>query len=863
MDTSGTRSRINIKRILLGLVTLPIVVFFFIVLAVVSDEGEKANVIFFEATAELLTPIGRATNLAAVSPPSAAGNFDWTIVGSIFNPQNGQDTLAWWEPTELGDISNWRLIEPSNSLGKLNQRFLGLITGTDIQIAVGSEGKGEEEQGAAWYRKSRGEWQAVNSQSIDGASRLIKVDISPSGQVITFGIQLSENKDIYGLWRSSDGKKYSKVDLEFAEGVEIRDVVASEQGFIAVGNGIREDGMSEGQVWVSEDGKEWRSVSGAFSQSGNVELTGVATNGSGFVITGGIQNGPAYLPMAWISENLDSWISEGIFFDEGNNINRLSNVGNQVAGVSVVTNSVSEDMASYISFSSSGNIQQVWVSVNGRSWAEIGDIKGFRETGVPVTDAGLVISGSSVSAVAITSDIGIWTYKNTSSWREVDFRGNANQVLPRIEDGPFVADITWDSQNERFVAAGIFDHAVGEESLINQGGRFWESSNLGRHWTLLEQFQEAEVGGPALSIASGEDGLAAVGVQDQTIFNMSLSASDRNEPFYNPNSQGIFWNTDEDSELQQFVPYDLECRMIGCNNGLQDPFLKTFFFDIAVTKQGYILGGGAFIGISSETTDGLVYLVNTQSDSPSYYVVDPADIGLESSSNASVWAVCSSRSLDRLVVLGSVALNSGSIIAGATSSDGEEWTIAQTTDNSFEKYEAQQITTCESVPIEVCNQPDTIFKNLEPCTNNQEGNQEGNQEESQNQESFFVAAGFSTTKGETDARVWWSSDGRLWESLDLPEEFSSAGEQVIVDVVANARGVIFVGNAEVTGVLRGHIWMEAGGTLEARSADFGDLGISTLFHSAAISPENYLVVAGSQDDGRLAKIWYSQMPVFP
>ena len=133
-------------------------------LILVSPSDDLKPVLFVEGEAELLAARGRGTSLVAVESSENGGSeFDWTIAGSIYNPETGLDSLAWWEPIN-GDINQWKLNTPENSRST-SQRFNDLSAAPGLQVAVGSVGLGLKTQGSAWYRTSPGEWSQASLEN--------------------------------------------------------------------------------------------------------------------------------------------------------------------------------------------------------------------------------------------------------------------------------------------------------------------------------------------------------------------------------------------------------------------------------------------------------------------------------------------------------------------------------------------------------------------------------------------------------------------------------------------------------------------------------------------------------------------------
>ncbi len=828
-----------LKTILAAIVVVVLAGSFFTVLYLISsDEEELRPALFFEglgAEQSFVNLTGKSTALSAVNPPPESGSeFDWTIVGSIFDPVEKLDSLAWWEPVD-GNLNDWELKQPL-IISDTSQKFEALATLPDLQVAVGSEGRGLNSSGFAWYRTEPGEWLEANSRSLEGVNELLAVDISPFKEVIAIGRRTEAGKQVYELWFSRDAVEYKKIELLFPEGTVLNDVAAGTAGFVAVGTRERSDGISEGIVRVSRDGINWdEPQSPVFNSDQNVILSGVAASDQGYVIVGGIHDGSSYSPSAWVAQNITSWTQEGIFFDEGRLDNRISSAGHFARGVATTSDG-------FVAFSDIDFLQQIWRSRDGRAWGEVGYIRGHRDTGVPVQDAALTYAQDSntIAAVAIASDTGIWIYTSDSSWAELNFDIEKASVLYRIEDGPEIYDVVWNPAGEEFIAAGAFSHAEGEGSEITVGGRFWRSGDLGATWEFQDQFHRQELGGPVFDLDAGASGIAAAGSQDMKL---TFAAAEGN-PEINPNPSGLFWKLDENRRWEQFIPIPLPAPAV------EDFPVSGNFFAVTSTPDGFIMGGWSFYG-SDSTVDGLIYIYS-KSDDGVHKLVDRREIGLAEEQDDIVTALCTKLDEDSneggysTVLFGIISKSTGTRIGSAVSSDGGiSWSIGTSSDNSFDEFANQEVNSCASVSSEICGNTGSIFENLAPCSQS---------------EDFYIAVGRASIRGELNARAWWSINGRNWELINLPESLSGPGNQSFVEVLTSESGILIIGNDDSTGINLGQLWIEQDGKLVELETGFEDSRVAVNFFSGAVNPNGNVVLVGTEDS-RLPRIWHSREPI--
>ncbi len=837
--------------------------FFTVLYLISSDEPELKSALFFEsqgAEQSFLTPTGKDTVLSAVAaPPQQESRFDWTIVGSIFDPGSELDSLAWWEP--IGDnLDSWELKQPLK-VSTVSQKFEALAVLPDLQVAVGSEGTGKDSVGFAWYRTEPGEWREADSKSLTGVDELLKVDISPFKEVVAISRKAEDGKQVYEIWFSRDAVDYKQIDISLPEGTILTDIAAGTAGFVATGIHERSDGIVEGIVRVSRDGVNWIAPqSDIFSQEQNIILSGVSANEQGYVIVGGVNDGIAYSPMAWVAEEVEIWTPEGIFFDEGQDDGHISSRGHSAGGVATTSDG-------FTAFSDVGFLQQIWRSKDGRGWGEVGYIRGHRNTGIPVQDIAMVITGSditTISAVAIASDTGIWTYSSDTSWKELSFGIEGDDVLYRIEDGPIIFGAAWDPKGNRFIAAGTFSHARGEGSEITNGGRFWESKDSGMTWEFLDQFHIQDLGGPVYDIKSGDYGMAAAGVQDMALAYYAVEAAlESGQGSVNPNPVGLFWKLDTEGRWEQFKPLPDAADFPNLTGGnvaggcVENLLSASSLAAVTPTPDGFIMGGWAFYGIASNI-DGLIYIYREPEESASadsgecpYKLIAGTEIGLSGEQDNQVVELCTKLDAESdagysTVLFGSTAKEAGEKISSAVTFDGgDNWDIGVSSGNSFDGSSSQQVTSCISVPNEVCSSGESIFTELEPC---------------RQAEDFYLAVGFAVSEGESDARAWWSIRGENWEVLNLPDPLSGAGNQDFAEVIASEEGILIIGNDDSTGINLGQLWIEQNGRLEQLETGFEASSVAVNFYSGAADPEGNIVLVGIEDS-RLPRIWHSREPI--
>ena len=786
-------------------------------LHLVTENKEYGEAFLYSGSGDFRTVLNLAANLAAIEGPkqnSQDEGFGWTAVGSIYNSKNGRESLAWWEAEDANALA-WTLRRPRLSAGR-SQRFLDVASTQTLQVGVGSEDVGQSSIGSVWYRTSAGEWNRSKSDpfGIGRDEALLAVAIASDESVLVLGSYEQNSERRYSIWHSNDLLNFERSPLEVPSDVTINDIAAGPLGgFVAVGQRTLEDGRKEARIWFSAEGLRWQlvEISDSVFADKSVVLNGVSSNGQYYVAVGGENQDAEYTPRAWISQDGSSWEADAIFFENPPADQRVAQVGHAVQGISFGSEG-------FIAFSDLDFLQQVWRSVDGRAWTNVGNIRQFGEYGVPVAGVGSIrAEEGDIVTVAITRDAGIWRRKTNQEWGELNL---SSRVLPQSLNRFSFGSVHWDNSRKRFVAAEEFQEVEGQL----RGVRLWESDISGRNWKVSEEY----FGRNASSIF-GARILAATGSDKRLLVKQ------------NSNPIAEVWLTDSNGNWMRPQPVGLEPNFAeGLLAGTQ-------------IRGGFVVGGWAFYPRSNKQTDALLSVGIRTGTEISWNLVSPADLGLATEKNDWVSAICSDIETQRIVVFGTSVTDLGTKISVSFSQDSAQtWLTGGafpdelSNISSFEDRAIQEITDCTVVPKEICEDSDTIFQNTQACASG---------------ENFFLAAGVSEIGGQKDARLWWSPDGVAWALVSLPDGLSGPGDQELIDVVADQRGIVLVGNDTRRGVMKGNLWIEEEGRwVELETGLTNDL-IPVEFISAAMNPSGQLVVSG-RENNRTARLWYGREPIF-
>jgi hypothetical protein len=186
----------------------------------------------------------------------------------------------------------------------------GLLTLTPDRGPIPATGASASAKAVAPVAIQPVEWVAVEDVSAFTDSLVQDVAVSPRGEAVIVGstrpASLDELRDGLAWSRAADGG-WRRTELPDALGAYPRRVVATEDGFVAIGRGRRagqEGSQPVASVWTSRDGVEWSSgvtFDGA-------EFTDLDSVNDTIAVTGTQQG----IPTVWISRSGGPWDSATI-----------------------------------------------------------------------------------------------------------------------------------------------------------------------------------------------------------------------------------------------------------------------------------------------------------------------------------------------------------------------------------------------------------------------------------------------------------------------------------------------------------------------------------------------------------------------
>lgn len=237
------------------------------------------------------------------------------------------------------------------------------------------------------------------------------------------------------IWHSTDGIDWVQSTLQGLG--ELRDVVAFDEGFIAVG----QTDAGTAAVWRSADALVWELVEvEPVAGVGSARILGLTQGPDGAFVAVGVE---VYLPVpsgpgpdldaaVWRSEDGEAWLrvesdalglvgyqpnNEGEFNGEIVDVDYMPDVGYVAVG------SASRSGDDEIDFPT--QFPAVWVSADGLSWQRHPLEGEFRPRGVTATDGAVVAHGVSTLHGSPTADAVILTSEDGVAWSHAngDFGG--------------------------------------------------------------------------------------------------------------------------------------------------------------------------------------------------------------------------------------------------------------------------------------------------------------------------------------------------------------------------------------------------------------------------------------------------------
>jgi hypothetical protein len=234
----------------------------------------------------------RMTSVAAWHGGYVAAGYLGSLVGPI--------RAAFWTSP---DAETWDRVADDAAFA--DARVTGLAAAPDGSrlVAVGGVGDSQALTGAvAWQSIDGTTWQrTADTPKLRGT--VMNAVTWGSGGFVAVGSDVASVRAV--AWTSADGTTWTEAPDDpgldnFGLKIEIRDVTATESGYLAGGHFLFGTQYPSAAIWTSPDGVAWTRVPDApgFSQG---KVQGVVAGGPGLVAVGSFGSPDVSVPTVWIS----------------------------------------------------------------------------------------------------------------------------------------------------------------------------------------------------------------------------------------------------------------------------------------------------------------------------------------------------------------------------------------------------------------------------------------------------------------------------------------------------------------------------------------------------------------------------------
>lgn len=255
-------------------------------------------------------------------------------------------------------------------------------------VAFSLDGEGVQNTGL-WHSPDGRTWESVSPRG-DPVSEITGV-LAAKGRLLAFGNRGNGEEVRAAFWTSEDGVTWRRAQADF-DGGQVIDIVAGDDGFVAVGQGI----------WTSNSGEAWTRIAETGQLEGSFLWT-VARGGPGFVAVGWRPNPEPDLAV-WTSVNGRDW---GLAPD--------TPCGQGFEGRDVVER---DGMLVMVGDRVEGGTAGAWTSTDAVTWRPAEPSGSFWASAmvrVIATRSGLLAVGS-----RNVDDAGVWTSSDGRAWEAVD-----------------------------------------------------------------------------------------------------------------------------------------------------------------------------------------------------------------------------------------------------------------------------------------------------------------------------------------------------------------------------------------------------------------------------------------------------------
>jgi hypothetical protein len=692
-----------------------------------------------------------ASTVSDLVAPTGEGE-PWTIVGSLYDPDEGASVAAVWHGEGARD---WKreTIKPSQS-GRSESLAAAVTTDRGL-LAVGRVGDGSTSDAAVWLSDGDG-WHESRPEAMGGEHEQWAFDVV-AGEG---GILVAGGENVWGevrprMWFSRDGKSWESVDggaggVFDATGEEsVRDITAYGAGFVAVGSRTVNNDQ-DGVAWYSADGETWEQIDApTLAGPGRQELDAVTASGTTLVAGGyGSAEGGQALPHSWRSPDGRTW--------EAPSAPLPLNDDPRQSATDLTIRSLTVDDQGILAAGGSEWRPHVWRSTDGVNWATLNNPVhgGLFEDGVDLEDA-ITAYGRTV---ALGAGPAVLLLKN----RWEDATGDA---FPTGGQQPFATSIA-ETPDVTIAGGGEYTAATGS-NREKYTGQVWLRD--GHDWKPIDS--EDLASGQIMDVVPYAGGFAAVGIEDFGL------ASGRKVVSADPLPDGILWVSPDGKKWTRIAA---QAARVGQDDleALENPDpnsagviaqMETEAPPLSVEPAGgegtrslsaaaAVGTGFVAVGVAYQSGDADPIVITSDGNT-----ITGEDSGIRGEGIQRFNDVCASD--DGVAVAVGVAGTTGGYDALVARRDANAvWQVGTATDNSFGGAGSQLAYGCAA------------------------------------DDDGFVMVGSDDSSGDTDARVWTSKDGLSWTEV-MASTLGGGGDQWASAVAANPgrSGGFLVGGTDTAG----------------------------------------------------------------
>jgi hypothetical protein len=769
-------------------------------------------------------PVATVTDMLA---PAADGE-DWRIFGSMLEPATATSHAAVWTSN---DGRGWDREDIDPVDGDSSESMAAATRmGDNGVLAVGQVGDEGSLDAAVWASSGDG-WAMSSPAELGGKHDQWAFDVAYGDS----GIVVAGGENAWGevrprLWFSPDGETWSSVDggpggpLDTTGEESIQAVSAFGAGFVAVG--WRDfEGEQDGIAWYSADGTTWEQLDApTMGGPGRQNVQSVAAVGNVLVAGGfGVDANGLGKPVVWRSTDGKTWS------ERSGVLPLISNNRNAARDMSVRELSVNGD--EILAAGGDDWRPHLWHSLDGgNSWVLLGDDTGvvhgsLFQDGVALVDVGR--HGDDI--VALGAEPTVLELGDNNRWLDA----TGTDAFPTGGSKPAITSVL--NYEGQMLTGGYHFLSPGQGQRERYTGSVW----LGDPGDLTEIEPEGEaehlLAGKINDLSRFKGGYVAVGFEDFSLADKRTAADGEPDGIVFTSKEGDRWTRraaslpEPNAELLSILDADPDVLAASAYDVIaSQPVISAepaggsgtrSLEAVAPLNDGFIAVGSVYRDADNNSstkgdfdTDPVVAISGDGNN------LTAENTGLAGPGTQRFRDVCT-RDGQALAVGVTGSDNSFDVATRLRGQDGR-WRAGETADGSFTGIDGSS-------------------QEAYGCAVSKEG---------------FVVVGTDNTRGNSDARVWFSEDGVEFETV-VSGSLGGSGDQAARAVAAVPDGGWLVGGVDTIGGDSDiALWRLEDGEITRRDRDEPELGGPGTQAVAAMSVvDNRAIVVGEDQVG--AGMW--------